>query len=181
MSVFLLADLSSRLGDCCRYVAKQLVSLMQSLKKRVRLLTEKIGGEISYRHDGGLTVRHGSNSVLFAPVSVGEMHATINVHDHSASYQLSKNYVFDIVDRLGSTHLASSLLAYEQKPIAQLEDYIREEYGQPFLDDLRKQIADDPSITHAELGGNRIRVEYHAGVLIISDDILWLATNVVDF
>ena len=154
---------------------------MQSFKKRVRLLVEKIGGELAYGNDGGLAVRHGSNSASFAPVSVDEMHATINVAGDSVSYQISKNYVFDIVDRLGSTHLASSLLAYEQKPILKLDDYIREEHGELFLECLRKQLANDPSIAHAELGGNRILVEYYSGVLIISDDLLWSATNVVDF
>jgi hypothetical protein len=154
---------------------------MQSFKKRVRLLTEKIGGELSYGNDGGLTVRHGSNSASFVPVSHDEMRATIDVDDDSASYRISKNYVFDIVDRLGTTHLVSSLLAYEQKPILQLEDYIREERGKPFLDRLREQLGKDSSIAHAELGGNRILVKYYLGVLIISDDILWSATNVVDF
>jgi len=73
------------------------------------------------------------------------------------------------------------LLKYEQKPILRLDDYINDENGQPFLDGLRRKLIDDPSLSSVELGGNRIHMEYYRGVLIISDDILWCATNVVEY
>ncbi|MEL7500821.1 MAG: hypothetical protein AAFN77_24730 [Planctomycetota bacterium] len=58
---------------------------------------------------------------------------------------------------------------------------MNDENGQLLLDELRQQIADNPSLANVDLGGNRILVEYYRGTLVISDDIRWRATNVVDF
>ena len=154
---------------------------MQHFKKRARILTEKLGGDLSYGHNGSLTFQLGQKSATFDPISMDEMKCSVEIDGASTRFQIPKSYIFDIMDKLGAPHLASSLLEYERKPILQLNDYITDENGQSFLDGLRQQIADDPSLANAELGGNRIIVEYYRGTLIISDDILSCATNVVDF
>lgn len=108
------------------------------------------------------------------------MTCTIDLGDGPWSFVLSKTFIFDIVHRLASPHLASTLRDYPQPPILQLSEYVDEENGAKELDELREQISADPSLESAELGGNRILVEYYKGVLIICDDLVTSGTNVVE-
>ncbi len=154
---------------------------MLKFKKRARIFSEKLGGVIDYGKNDSLNFQIGDNSVVFTPVSKNEMNCTINLNNGSTSYQISKDYIFDIIEKLCLPHLSETLLKYKNKTILQLSDYINEENGQKLLDELRQRIVDNPSLETADLGGNRIIVEYYRGILVISDDILWCATNVIDF
>ncbi|TWT64047.1 hypothetical protein [Rubinisphaera italica] len=100
---------------------------MQNFKKRARLFAEKLGGEISFGHDGSLTFAIDDKSATFDPVSKEDMNCSVKVGGDSTRYQIPKSYIFDIIDKLGTRHLASSLLKYELKPILQLNDYIVDE------------------------------------------------------
>jgi hypothetical protein len=108
------------------------------------------------------------------------MRCTVNIGSASAKYHIPQTYVFDVIQKLGTPHLAALLLDYEPGRLLQLDDYIEIENGQKYLNGLRQHLLDTPSLTRADLGGNRILVEYYRGTLIISDDLVVYATNVVD-
>ena len=153
---------------------------MQRFKKHARLLTEQLGGSIEYGHDGSLTVRIKSRSASFTPTSVADMTCVCSWDDESFTFTTRKHYIFDIIDRLATDHLFTTLRGYGSPVLLELSDYITEERGEPFLQSLRDQIAADPTLQYAELGGNCILVEYVRGALIIRDDLCRAATNVVD-
>jgi hypothetical protein len=109
------------------------------------------------------------------------MDCSIDLGEGSQRFSLAKSYVFDIVDRLASPHLASSLHNYTKPQILELDDYIHGDRGAPILQSLRDRIAANPSLVHADLGGDCVLVEYYHGVLILRDDLMTLGTTVVDF
>jgi hypothetical protein len=165
---------------------------MQRFKKRVCLLTEKLGGELEYGDNDAVSVRFGTktahfvakpydDSDPFSARSYDVMNCSVDLGDGPRCFALPKTYVFDIVYRLASTHLSSTLRDYQTPSILQLSDYINRENGATDLQSLRERVAADPSLKHAKLGGNVIFIEYYRGVLIIYDDLAWGAINVVDF
>jgi hypothetical protein len=153
---------------------------MQQFKKRIRLLTESLGGKISYGHDQSLGVSFGVNSARMTPTSSDEMDCSIDLGRGEFTISLPKSFAFDVVDRLSTRHLAESLIGYPKPPILQLADYISEEHGQPMLRTLRGEIEATPSLLHKCLGGNRILAEYYQNVLILRDDLAMAATNVLE-
>ncbi len=154
---------------------------MQRFKKRVRLLTQQRNNTVEYGHDDSLLVRTPSGSATFTPKSIELMECSISVEDTPTTLVLPKAYVFDIVDRLGTPHLASTLSNYPQSPILTLYNYINDEQGLPVLQALQKDLTTNPSLGHKECGGNRIFAEYFRGVLVLRDDLLMAATNVIAF
>ena len=154
---------------------------MQRYKRRARILSEKLGGLLSYGQDGTLVFQHGENAVSFKPLSHNKMSGVIEIGEQSKKLDIPKKYVFDVMEKLAASHLAETLLNYDLLPVLEIADYINDEQGQRDLDELKQQLADNPSLKYADLGGNRILVQYFSGTLIISDDLLMAATNVVDF
>jgi hypothetical protein len=154
---------------------------MQRFKKRVRLLAEQQNSSVEYGHDDSILVHTHSGSATFTPKSYEVMTCSIDLGNASRVFPLPKIYVFDIVDRLGTPHLASTLLDYPKPPLLALHDYINDEHGLPLLQGLQQELADNPSIVRKELGGNRILAEYFRGVLALRDDLVMAATNVIEF
>ena len=153
---------------------------MERFKTRVRLLTEQLGGKISYEHDGSICVEFDIGSAKFSPTSAAIMNCAVSTAGVTSNLSLAKTFVFDIVDRLARPHLADSLHDYSEPSILQVDDYIREERGESELQRLRKQIVHDPLLKFMDLGGNRITLEYYSGVLVLRDDLLLQATNVIE-
>jgi hypothetical protein len=154
---------------------------MQRFKKRVRLLAEQQNSSVEYGHNDSLLVHANSGSATFTPKSYELMTCSIDLGNGPRTFPLPKEYVFDIVDRLGTSHLASTLLDYPKPPILTLQDYINDEHGLPFLKALQQELEDNPALVHKELGGNRILAEYFRGVLVLRDDLVMAATNVAEF
>ncbi|MBD3676074.1 MAG: hypothetical protein HUJ26_21400 [Planctomycetaceae bacterium] len=119
---------------------------MQDYKKRIRVFSEKLGGILSYGDDESLTYNIGQYSVTIESISREQMNCTIKIEKQCIAHEIPKNYVFDVMQKLSSSHLTSTLTNYELRPLLQLEDYINEEQGQAFLDELRQQIADNPEL-----------------------------------
>lgn len=70
--------------------------------------------------------------------------------------------------------------SYPKPPLLALHDYINDEHGLPLLQGLQQELADNPSVVRKELGGNRILAEYFRGVLVLRDDLVMAATNVIE-
>lgn len=154
---------------------------MQRFKKRIRILAEECNSDIEYGHDDSIHVRFDSGSATFTPMSFETMACCIDLGDGPRTFTLPKTYVFDVVDRLASSHLASTLRDYPKSPILQLDDYINDERGLPFLLSLQQELSDNPSLVRKELGGNRILAKYFRGVMILRDDLIMAGTNVIEF
>lgn len=154
---------------------------MLRFKKRIRLLAEERNGVVEYDQGDSIRVRCDTRSVTFTSKSFETMACCIDLGDGPRTFPLPKTYVFDIVDRLASSHLASTLRDYPRLPILQIDDYIKDEQGLPFLLSLQRELSDNPALVHKELGGNRILAEYFRGMMILRDDLIMAATNVIEF
>ena len=153
---------------------------MQRFKKRLRLLVEKLGGTLEYGNDESIRLQLNTGSACLLSLSYDAMHCDINLGDTVFPIRAPKAFVFDIVSRLATPHLAPLLRKYNRGSLLTLQDYIDNEHGGPCIESLCERIADDPSIVRTDLGGNRILAEYYHGVLILCDDLCEDATNVIE-
>ena len=153
---------------------------MHRFKKRLRLLVEKLGGVLEYRDDDSIDVRFNTGSIRISSLSYDTMQCDLKVGDAAFPVRAPKVFVFDIVSRLAAPHLAPLLRNYTHGSLLTLQDYIDNEQGGSCMETLHTRIVDDPSITHSNLGGNRILAEYYHGVLILCDDLCDDATNVIE-
>ena len=152
---------------------------MQRFKIRLRLLTEKLGGSLTYERDGSLVVAFATGRVHFQPVSRDEMQCDISFDGDTFTISAPKTHCFDIVSRLAATHLAPNLKQYAPNLLIELAEYIRDEQAGDQIAELRSKVSADPTIVFALLGGNRWVAEYYHGYLILTDDLCRGATNVV--
>ena len=155
---------------------------MQRFKRHARLLAEQMGGAISYGHDESFKVDFTSHAIHFEP-STDDRMMTCHCELQNGStfvFSASQNCIFDIIDRFARDHLRESLRDYDPPDLLELSDYINEEDAELEIQQLRDRIAAEPELHYAELGGNCIFVEYVGGALIIRDELLRWATNVVE-
>ena len=152
---------------------------MQRYKTRLRLLTEKHGGSLSYEHDSSLVVTLSAGRVHFQPLSRDETRCHISLDSDEFTISVPKTHCFDIVDRMAAPHLAPKLKEYAPNLLIELSEYIRDEQTDDQIADLKRKVASDPTIVFAELGGNRWVAEYYHGYVILTDDLCYGATNVV--
>ncbi|WDQ16155.1 hypothetical protein [Rhodopirellula sp. P2] len=153
---------------------------MQRFKTRLRLLAEKLGGSLTFGHDGSLIVMLSTGRVHFQPLSRDEMRCDVTLDGDEFSLTARKTHCFDIVDRLSAPHLAPKLKRYAPNLLIELSEYIRDEQAGDRIADLKRKVIADPTIVFAELGGNRWIAEYYHGYLILSDDLCYGATNMVE-
>lgn len=153
---------------------------MQRFKTRLRLLTEKLGGTITYEHNGSLVVTLELGNVRFLPLARDVMQCDVSLNGESFSFSAPKTHCFDIADRLAAPHLAPTLTEYSPNLLIELCEYIKDEQADGRIADLKRAIESDPSVVYAELGGNRWVAEYYHGYLILTDDLCYGATNIVE-
>jgi hypothetical protein len=154
---------------------------MLRYKKRIRRLAEECNATVEYGKDDSMRVCCNTGTVTFTPMSFETMACRIDLGNGPREFPLRKSYVFDVVDRLASSHLAATLSDYPTLPILDIDDYITDEQGLPFLLALQEELSTNPTLVHKELGGNRILAKYFRGVLILRDDLVMAGTNVIEF
>ena len=154
---------------------------MQAFKTRIQLLAEKLGGSLGFEHDGSLVVTLANGRIHFRPSSRDQMQCDITLDGDDFSITAPKSHCFDIIYRFATPHLAQKLRQYTPNLLIELSEYINDEQADGRIADLKRAIADDPSLTSMELGGNRLVAEYNNGYLILTDDLCYGATNVVNF
>ena len=152
---------------------------MQRFKTRLRLLTEKLGGSLTYENDGSLVVTLSTGRVHFQPLSRDETRCDISLDGDQFTISAPKTHCFDIVDRMAAPHLAPTLKQYTPNLVIELSEYIRDEQADDRIANLKRNVASDPTLVFAELGGNRWVAEYYHGYLILTDDLCYGATNMV--
>ena len=108
------------------------------------------------------------------------MQCDISLDGDGFSISAPKTHCFDIVDRLAAPHLEPKLKQYAPDILIELSEYVRDEQAGDRIDDLKRKVASDPSVVFAELGGNRWLAEYYHGHLILTDDLCYGATNIVE-
>ncbi len=108
------------------------------------------------------------------------MQCHISLDDDDFSITAPKTHCFDIVDRMTRPHLAPKLKQYTPDLLIELSEYINDEQAGDQIAELKRTVASDETIVSAELGGNRWGAEYYHGYLILTDDLCYGATNVVE-
>ena len=155
---------------------------MQRIKKHARLFTERMGGVISFGHNDSFKIEFQDHSMQFIPEAAGRMMSCQCFSNNKLdfTFSASRNCVFDIIDRFARDHLRETLREYSPPDLLELGNYIEEENGETEVRRLRERVAAEPDLQYAELGGNCIFVEYVSGALIIRDELLRWATNMVE-
>ena len=151
---------------------------MDEYKKRLRLLAERLGGEIAYAYDGGLIIRFIAGSIDFTPDSKIDMTCKITTPTETFCFITPKVFAFDILHKFVTN---PSLNSYTPKGLPlTVQDYIDEENTASTVSELQTRIAAG-TVTNGELGGNHYDAEYYNGILILIDVFTGAPTNVVDF
>jgi hypothetical protein len=153
---------------------------MIEFKKRLRLLAAVENYEIDYLAEGSLRFSKDDAVLQLNPKS--KRFATCSVLDKNDCFQfdIQKEFVFDAFLRFRWPESRKSLRNYDPGTLLTLEDYIHEENGQGQIDELRSRLAAGP-VDRFTCGGNKLFVEYYAGIIVILDDCMTASSNVIEF
>ena len=152
---------------------------MKRFKTRLRLLSEKHSGSLTYEQDGSLVVSLSASRIHFEPLSRDDMRCDIFFDGEEFAISAPQTHCFDIVWRVATPHLAPKLKQYTPNLLIELSEYINAERAADQIADLKRKVAADPTIVCFKLGGNRWIAEYYHGYLILMDDLCVGATNMV--
>lgn len=153
---------------------------MIEFKKRLRLLAEYDGVGMEYLDDGGIRFTKEEGVLQFNPKSKRFLACSVIDKTQCLRFDIQKEFVFDVYLRFSKMGFTDSLKNYEPGPLLTLQDYINEEQGSRCIEALRSKLKKG-HVSNESLGGNRILVEYRSGLLIIVDDLMNAAANVVEF
>jgi len=151
---------------------------MIEFKKRLRILANEEKYAIDYLADGGLRFLKDDAVLQLHPKS--KRFATCSVLDKNDCFQfdIRKEFVFDVFLRF-CWGFRDTLRNYNPGRLLTLEDYISEENGQEQIDELQARLDAGP-VDRFRCGGNILFVEYCAGIIVISDDLMTSSINVLE-
>jgi hypothetical protein len=150
-------------------------------KKRLRLYATYLNCTLDYTHSSGFRIQHKEHLLEIETISRTHMQCAVTTPQQTFQFQTQKIYVFDILEMFTSEYWLPKLNHYScyLQPYT-IGDYIREEDGAEWIAELREKVQKHPHVSH-DLGGNRILAKYATGILILSDDLCVIPTNVFDF
>jgi hypothetical protein len=170
------------LGHRWRYPGKKRCShdgiVMQEYKKRLRILAERFGLSVEYDFDGGLSLIGDRFTISFSPTSKSSMNCTVTTTESSRTFDLLKQYAFDVVYQLCT---GRNLVTYQPKgnPLT-LQEYLDEEDAVDRFETWKNRLANGHH-DNIELGGDHYNVQYYNGILIVYDIFVGTPTNVYEY
>ena len=150
-----------------------------TIKKHIRLLAEKFNHSIEYVGNG-LTIQNSINFIEISPVSESKSIFTYNVDGEKVKKSIDNSIIYDLlIDCI--TRTSSDALSLKNSTPITIDDWVNEEgvWAIDALNKLKKEIREG-TISDKVLGGNRFEVEYYQGLLILTDDLCWGRSNVIE-
>ena len=152
----------------------------KSIKKNIRLLSQKFNHSIDY-HIDCVFIHSSLNRVKISQEKKYGFKVQYNSFLKNISIDIEKEDVYDIIlELLKRTEL------YELKEktgfLLNVKKWINEEandYGKEIIQGLIK-VSKKDLIEYENLGGNRIEAEYYKGLIILNDDLCWDKSNVIN-
>lgn len=151
----------------------------QKIKKHIRLLAERSGHNIDYQAES-ILIRSFLNEVTILQSDKYSFDFQYNTMQGSIKVRAAREDVYDLL--LG---LLGRIEAVEVKrktgPLLTMEEWIKEEgkLAKTELEQLRADLQSQ-EIHQRRFGGNRIEAEYYDGLIILSDDLCWWRSNVIE-
>ncbi|MDO1451295.1 hypothetical protein Q0590_33785 [Rhodocytophaga aerolata] len=148
-------------------------------KKNIRVLAEKYHYTIQYDREV-VRLEGGSNKIEVEPTNKGRLTIKYSASKGTERLEIPNDEIYDVLIELFRRKEADELHQKEGDLITL--DLYRQEEG-TIVDQWLKQLKEEIStkgITHKEIGGNRIEAEYYKGLLILTDDLVFYLSNVIE-
>ncbi|WP_298541902.1 hypothetical protein [uncultured Aquimarina sp.] len=151
----------------------------QKIKKNIRIIAEKNNCTILY-NSNSLTIIDSMNSIQIAQNNKYEFDLVYNIIKDIIQIKVPIEEIYDVLLEL-LRRIDLNKIKLKTGVLIQLIDWIKEE-GVSAKDNLEKLKMDlkIKSIEYRHLGGNRIEAEYYKGLLILSDDLCWNKSNIIE-
>ena len=152
----------------------------QLIKKNIRLLTERYNHTIEYSTKD-LLINSDLNSIKISPKSKYGFIIDYNSESDVVRIEIELTDIYDVlIELLRRTKLYQ--LEAKTGDLIDVEIWASEE-GDWVIKELRElQLRlENESLDFKEIGGNRFEGEYYKGLLILTDDLCWSKSNVIEF
>ena len=150
------------------------------LKKNLKILAAKFNHSIEYEKDV-LLLKNEVNEIRIWEKSNSKISVSYNV-DQIDKEQLTINTdsVYDLMLQLLSRKDPKILFKAKSGILLTIEEWIKEEgdFLSPSLEELKRDFQDG-KINSKNLGGNRYLATFFNGILILTDDLCWAKSNVI--
>lgn len=148
------------------------------VKKNIRIVAEKFCHTIEYFPDCML-ISNSCNTVKLSQKNKYKFDLTYNSEKSEIAIKVAIEDIYDVlIDLLRRTHLYIP----PRKPghLLALKDWHNEEsHCQRYFDALISNLKIGP-VDYRDLGGNRIEAEYYKGLILLTDDLNWSKSNVIE-
>lgn len=152
----------------------------QLIKRNIRLLSERFNHSIEYSSEY-LLINSDLNSIKVSPNSKYGFIINYNSESGNVQIEIELEDIYDVLIELLRRKELYQLKAKTEKLIC-IEDWTSEE-GDWIIQELKELHLrlENESFDFIEIGGNRFEGEYYKGLLILTDDLCWNKSNVIEF
>jgi hypothetical protein len=148
-------------------------------KKNIRVLAEKYHHSIQYDKEV-VRLEAGSNTIEVEPTNKGVLTIRYNALKETEKLEIPSDEVYDVLIEL-LRRKETAVIHRKEGDLITLDLYRQEEgtIVDQWLKQLKAEI-NTKGIAHKQLGGNRIEAEYYKGLLILTDDLVYYLSNVIE-
>ena len=152
----------------------------KEIKKHIRILAEKFNHLIEYDKDILVLKNEINNIRIFQEDKYG-INVSFNLLDKYKHLKVTTDRIYDVIIELLSRGKNTQDIELNSEMILTIEDWINEEgdFARKQLEKLKKDLKTE-NIKYRDLGGNRYEAEFYNGILILTDDLCFASSNIIE-
>ena len=152
----------------------------KEIKKHIRILAEKFNHLIEYDKDI-LVLKNEINDIRIFQEDKYGINVSFNLLDKYRHLKVTTDRIYDVIIELLRRGKNTQDVELNSEMILTVEDWINEEgdFAKKQLEKLKKDLKTE-NIKYRDLGGNRYEVEFYNGILILTDDLCFASSNIIE-
>lgn len=152
----------------------------QRIKKTIRLLADKFDHLMVYEKDIML-LKNQVNNIQIRQEDKYGMTISYKLGGKVNKQKLPLERIYDVMLQLLQRQDDHTQIAAKPGVLLTVEEWIKEEgaWARERLENLIRDL-NSQAFAYRWLGGNRYQAEYYKGLLIITDDLGWAVSNVIE-
>jgi len=152
----------------------------KDIKKHIKILAQKFNHSVEYKKDI-LIFKNEVNEIKIWQKDKYSINISFNLLNKPKQVKIITERIYDFVIELFQRKNNSEDIKLNSEMILTIDDWVNEEgdFAKQQLEKLKRDLKTE-KITSRQLGGNRYEAEFYNGIIILTDDLYFSASNIVE-
>jgi len=152
----------------------------KNIKKHIKILAQKFNHSIEYEKNV-LILKNDVNEIKIWEENKYGINISFNLLNKLKQVKITTERIYDFMIELFQRRNSSEDIKLNSEMILTIDDWVNEEgdFAKQQLEKLKNDLKTE-NIKYRQLGGNRYEAEFYNGIIILTDDLYFAASNIVE-